>query len=75
MLKKNKNENQLDVQNQQIINTLSAECTTNMSMNEFQKLWNQKHKEKITEMVKLNDVILVRFGNKTVRFNTENLYL
>lgn len=46
-----------------------------ISMSEFMKNWNLKNKEKITEMVKLNDTILVRFGNNTLHIFTNNLYL
>lgn len=54
---------------------IQKQCTKRMSMNEFQKEWNSKNKDKITEMVKLGDVILIRFGNITIHCITENLYL
>lgn len=44
-------------------------------MGDFMKNWNAKNKEKITELVKLGDVILVRFGNCTIHCRTENLYM
>ena len=44
-------------------------------MFDFQKNWNTKNKNKITEMVKLGDVILIRFGSITIHVNTDKLYL
>lgn len=44
-------------------------------MGDFQKNWNAKNKEKITEMVKLGNTVLIRFGNCTVHCFTENLYM
>ena len=44
-------------------------------MSDFQKAWNTKNQEKITEMVKIQTTILVRFGNHTVRLFTDKLYL
>lgn len=55
---------------------LQKECNKKrISMYEFQKNWNAKNKEKITEMVKLDHTILIRFGNTTLHCFTENLYL
>ena len=54
---------------------IQKQCNKRMSMKEFQKEWNSKNKDKITEMVKLGDVILIRFGNTTIHCITENLYL
>lgn len=54
---------------------IQKQCNKRMSMNEFQKEWNSKNKDKITEMVKLGDVILIRFGNTTIHCITEYLYL
>lgn len=46
-----------------------------ISMGEFQKNWNLKNKDKITEMVKLDHTILVRLGNVTLHIFTDKLYL
>ena len=50
-------------------------CTKKTNMGEFMKNWNLKNKEKISEMVKLNNTILIRFGNHTLHIFTDNLYL
>ena len=44
-------------------------------MGDFMKNWNLKNKEKITEMVKLDHTILIRFGNATIHVFTDKLYL
>lgn len=46
-----------------------------ISMGDFQKNWNLKNKDKITEMVKLDHTILVRLGNVTLHIFTDKLYL
>lgn len=46
-----------------------------MSMADLMKLWNSKNKDKITEMVKLGDTILIRFNNITIHIFTKNLFL
>ena len=46
-----------------------------ISMGDFMKNWNLKNKEKITEMVKLDHTVLIRFGNATIHVFTDKLYL
>ena len=73
----NKTKSQIDKEQKyiELQERVQKACTKKISMGEFQKNWNNKNKEKITEMVKLNNTILVRFGSHTVHVFTDKLYL
>lgn len=74
-----KTQNQIDkeAKNKDLQTRLQKLCDgkEKICMSDFMKNWNLKNKEKITEMVKLQDTILVRFGNNTIHLFTNNLYL
>ena len=76
MSRKTKDQIQKQKENEILKQELQKQCDKKrMSMFDFQKNWNAKNKNKITEMVKLGDVILIRFGSITIHVNTDNLYL
>lgn len=76
MSRKTKDQIEKQKENEALKQELQKQCDKKrMSMFDFQKNWNAKNKNKITEMVKLGDVILIRFGSITIHVNTDNLYL
>lgn len=76
MSRKTKDQIEKQKENEALKQELQKQCTKKrMSMFDFQKNWNAKNKNKITEMVKLGDVILIRFGSITIHVNTDKLYL
>lgn len=76
MSRKTKDQIEKQKENEILKQELQKQCDKKrMSMFDFQKNWNSKNKNKITEMVKLGDVILIRFGSITIHVNTDNLYL
>lgn len=76
MSRKTKDQIQKQKENEALKQELQKQCDKKrMSMFDFQKNWNAKNKNKITEMVKLGDVILIRFGSITIHVNTDKLYL
>lgn len=74
---KRKTQSEIDKEkrHEDLQNMVQQSIKRKMSMADFQKNWNTKNKQKITEMVKLGDVILIRFGNTTVHCTTDKLYL
>lgn len=76
MSRKTKDQIEKQEENEALKQELQKQCDKKrMSMFDFQKNWNAKNKNKITEMVKLGDVILIRFGSITIHVNTDKLYL
>ena len=76
MSRKTKDQIEKQKENEALKQELQKQCDKKrMSMFDFQKNWNTKNKNKITEMVKLGDVILIRFGSITIHVNTDKLYL
>ena len=76
MSRKTKDQIEKQKENEALKQELQKQCDKKrMSMFNFQKNWNAKNKNKITEMVKLGDVILIRFGSITIHVNTDKLYL
>lgn len=76
MSRKTKDQIEKQKENEALKQELQKQCDKKrMSMFDFQKNWNAKNKNKITEMVKLGDVILIRFGSITIHVNTDKLYL
>ena len=76
MRRKTKDQIEKQKENEALKQELQKQCDKKrMSMFDFQKNWNAKNKNKITEMVKLGDVILIRFGSITIHVNTDKLYL
>lgn len=71
---------QRQIEKEERLHILREECQKlcdkgRISMGDFMKNWNAKNKDKITEMVKLDHTILIRFGNYSVHCFTDNLYL
>ncbi len=78
MAKEKKTQNQIDKEKKYEEIRIKMQALAEkkkISMGEFQKNWNLKNKDKITEMVKLDHTILVRLGNVTLHIFTDKLYL
>lgn len=78
MAKEKKTQNQIDKEKKYEEIRIKMQALAEkkkISMGDFQKNWNLKNKDKITEMVKLDHTVLVRLGNVTLHIFTDKLYL
>ena len=44
-------------------------------MSEFRESWNKKNPEKITELIKLNDIMICRFSGNSVSIKVKTMIL